>query len=76
MAQLAVGLTHAHRGNDTGAARLLGRAADRIEPYAAVTPHGIAVSALTGWARDLSRRIDVHGLGGLTAHELTPRLLG
>src|SRR5687768_11138319 len=31
MAQLAVGLTHARRGNSAGAARLLQRAADRIE---------------------------------------------
>lgn len=34
LAQLAVGLTHARRGNATGAATLLRRGADRIAPYA------------------------------------------
>ncbi len=51
LAQLAVGVTHALRGNRTGAARLLTRAADRIEPYAAAAPHGVAVARLTAWAR-------------------------
>ena len=51
LAQLAVGVTHARRGNRTGAARLLTRAADRIEPYAAAAPHGVAVTRLTAWAR-------------------------
>ena len=51
MAQLAVGLTHARRGNTTGAARLLRRAADRIEPYAATNPHGVPVADLVAWAR-------------------------
>jgi len=52
MAQLAVGLTHARRGNTTGAARLLRRAADRIEPYAAAAPHGVPVTGLVAWARN------------------------
>jgi uncharacterized protein len=52
MAQLAVGLTHARRGNTTGAARLLRRAADRIEPYAVASPHGVPVAGLVAWARD------------------------
>jgi predicted metal-dependent hydrolase len=54
LAQLAVGLTHARRGNTTGAARLLLRAADRIEPYAPAEPYGVPVAALTTWARDLA----------------------
>ena len=54
LAQLAVGLTHARRGNTTGAARLLLRAADRIEPYAAAAPYGVPVAALTAWARELA----------------------
>ncbi|MEU7907999.1 DUF309 domain-containing protein [Actinoplanes sp. NPDC049118] len=52
LAQLCVGLTHARRGNTTGAARLLLRAADRIEPYAATPPYGVPVAALTAWARE------------------------
>jgi hypothetical protein len=51
LAQLAVGLTHAMRGNDRGAATLLDRGAANIEPYADAPPHGIAVPALVAWAR-------------------------
>ncbi|MET0522140.1 MAG: DUF309 domain-containing protein [Jiangellaceae bacterium] len=51
LAQLAVGLTHARRGNATGAARLLQRAADRIGPYGNAAPHGIAAAELSAWAR-------------------------
>jgi hypothetical protein len=50
LAQLAVGLTHAARGNRTGAAALLGRGAANIEPFADDPPHGIAVGALVHWA--------------------------
>jgi hypothetical protein len=35
LAQLCVGVTHAARGNPTGAARLVERAAGRLEQYAA-----------------------------------------
>jgi predicted metal-dependent hydrolase len=51
LAQLAVGLTHDRRGNTTGAARLLTRAADRIGTFAGAAPHGIAAAELSGWAR-------------------------
>ncbi|BCJ49331.1 hypothetical protein Asp14428_08060 [Actinoplanes sp. NBRC 14428] len=57
LAQLAVGLTHARRGNSVGAARLLRRAAGRIEPYAADPPHGVAVERLAAWARAAAARI-------------------
>src|SRR3954466_7989824 len=49
LAQLAVGLTHAARGNAVGAPRLLHRAADRIESYASRPPHGVAVRELAAW---------------------------
>jgi hypothetical protein len=49
LAQLAVGLTHALRGNLGGAATLLQRGRDRIEPYAAAPPHGIDVPGLLAW---------------------------
>nr|WP_245687630.1 DUF309 domain-containing protein [Peterkaempfera griseoplana] len=55
LAQLAVGLTHAARGNATGAAALLARAADGLEPYADRAPYGIAVAGLVRWAREGGR---------------------
>ena len=54
LAQLAVGLTHAARGNVRGAATLLGRGAATIEPYGAAPPHGVDVAGLTAWARELA----------------------
>jgi predicted metal-dependent hydrolase len=51
LAQLAVGLTHDRRGNTTGAARLLTRAADRIGAFAGTAPHGIDAAELSAWAR-------------------------
>lgn len=51
LAQLAVGLTHALRGNAAGASALLDRGADRIARYPDA-PHGIAVTELLAWARD------------------------
>ncbi|MGA5702315.1 DUF309 domain-containing protein [Peterkaempfera bronchialis] len=69
LAQFAVGLTHAARGNTSGAASLLGRAADVIGPYRDQPPHGIDAAALADWARRTS-----HGLtaGTLAAPDLTP----
>jgi hypothetical protein len=54
LAQLAVGLTHAARGNARGAATLLDRGATNIAPYAERPPHGIDVAGLVRWARGLS----------------------
>jgi predicted metal-dependent hydrolase len=51
LAQFAVGLTHAARGNEKGATALLARGADAIEPYAASAPHGIDVAGLVLFAR-------------------------
>jgi predicted metal-dependent hydrolase len=58
LAQLAVGLTHALRGNGTGAATLLSRGADRISGYADEPPYGIDVTGLLDWARSLAARLD------------------
>jgi hypothetical protein len=76
LAQLAVGLTHARRGNRVGSARLLRRAADRIEDYTARPPHGIAVSELTAWARTLAGRIDALGADPLPPDATVPALTG
>lgn len=51
LAQLAVGATHAARGNRTGAVRLLTRGADHVAPYRDDPPHGIDVAGLLSWAR-------------------------
>jgi hypothetical protein len=58
LAQLAVGLTHAMRGNARGATTLLDRGAGNIAPYAADPPHGIDVAGLAAWARGLSAAAD------------------
>jgi hypothetical protein len=54
LAQLAVGLTHAARGNARGAATLLERGAGTIEAYATEPPHGVDVPGLVRWARALA----------------------
>ena len=54
LAQLAVGLTHAMRGNPRGAAKLLDRGAGNLAPYAGAPPHGIDVAGLTVWGRALA----------------------
>ena len=69
LAQLAVGLTHAMRGNARGAATLLDRGAGTIAPYAADPPHGIDVAGLMVWARSLASSTD-----GAPVHP--PRLRG
>jgi uncharacterized protein len=55
LAQLAVGLTHAARGNVAGAAALLERGADNVAGYAADPPHRVAVPELVAWARERAR---------------------
>jgi hypothetical protein len=57
LAQMAVGLTHARRGNATGAAQLLLRAADRLAGYPDPAPHGIATGQLIVWARGTAARL-------------------
>ena len=54
LAQLAVGLTHAARGNARGATTLLERGAGNLRPYAAAPPHGIDVPGLLTWAQALA----------------------
>jgi hypothetical protein len=74
LAQLAVGLTHALRGNSAGAATLLRRGADRIAGYTGEPPYGIDVTGLLDWARSLAGRLDdaSDDAGPLSA----PRLCG
>ena len=58
LAQLAVGLTHALRDNNVGAASLLRRGADRISGYANDPPYGIDVTGLLDWASCLVGRLE------------------
>ncbi|MEV5355439.1 DUF309 domain-containing protein [Streptomyces sp. NPDC086081] len=62
LAQLAVGLTHAARGNLTGGARLLRRGAGAAEAWVSdsgrARPHGIDVEAVAAWARELAGEIE------------------
>jgi hypothetical protein len=64
LAQIAVGLTHARRGNATGAAALLRRGGQRVGGYAGTAPHGIDAAAIARQAASLADRIDA---GDLTA---------
>lgn len=70
LAQLAVGLTHAARGNAVGGARLLRRGADALAGQDAperpapaggrpqAQPYGIDVDGLVRWARELAGRVE------------------
>jgi hypothetical protein len=70
LAQLAVGLTHAARGNARGAATLLERGAANIGPYADASPHGIDVPGLSTWAFALAD----DAAGGRALDTTAPRL--
>ncbi|MET9375554.1 DUF309 domain-containing protein [Streptomyces sp. NPDC002992] len=69
LAQLAVGLTHAARGNAAGGARLLLRGAVRIAGQP--DPYGIDIGGLVRWARALAARADTV----TDASDEAPRLL-
>jgi hypothetical protein len=50
LAQLCVGITHAMRGNASGAVALLQRSAETLTPYAGTAPHGVDVDGVRDWA--------------------------
>jgi hypothetical protein len=50
LAQLAVGVTHAERGNPAGARRLIERGRDAIDAGSRDAPDGIDVDGLRAWA--------------------------
>ncbi|MCF2130859.1 DUF309 domain-containing protein [Strepomyces sp. STD 3.1] len=79
LAQLAVGLTHAARGNGTGGARLLRRGAGAVTEWAASDagrerPYGVDLGAVAGWAGGLAR--DVEDGASVDAGARAPRLRG
>jgi uncharacterized protein len=69
LAQIAVGLTHAHRGNARGAVSLLRRGAERAGSYRGET-YGVDLPAVLGRAGTLADTIERNGLDGvsLVAH--------
>ncbi|CCK25929.1 hypothetical protein BN159_1550 [Streptomyces davaonensis JCM 4913] len=77
LAQLAVGLTHAARGNVTGGARLLRRGAGAVEEWATAAgherPYGMDLAAVTAWARQLAQSVE-SGSAVIDAAESAPRL--
>jgi uncharacterized protein len=83
LAQLAVGLTHAHRGNARGAAALLARGAERVRAYQAQVPpgptrdhpYGMDVATVVCAADGLAARIERDGLAGIPPADLLPGLL-
>jgi uncharacterized protein len=62
LAQVAVGLTHAQRGNARGAAALLRRGGQRVAGYAASPPYGIGAAQVARFAAGLADLIDTGGL--------------
>ncbi|MER6208279.1 DUF309 domain-containing protein [Streptomyces sp. NPDC001642] len=79
LAQLAVGLTHAARGNVTGGARLLRRGAGGVEEWASVSgrerPYGMDLAGVAAWARGLGDDVE-RGGGKVDARARAPRLRG
>jgi hypothetical protein len=79
LAQLAVGLTHAARGNVTGGARLLRRGAGGVEEWAARSgrerPYGMDLAGVAVWARGLADDVE-RGGGSVDARDRAPRLRG
>ncbi|MGD9482594.1 DUF309 domain-containing protein [Streptomyces sp. TRM70308] len=75
LAQLAVGVTHAARGNARGATTLLRRGARALEPYRAAPPHGVDVAGLITWAEALAAE-PVTASGAPEAAAVAPRLRG
>lgn len=79
LAQLAVGLTHAARGNVTGGARLLRRGAGGVEEWASRSgrerPYGMDLAGVAAWARGLGDDVERDG-GNVDAGARAPRLRG
>lgn len=79
LAQVAVGLTHAARGNAIGGARLLRRGAGAVGEWSRTSgrgrPYGVEVPEIVVWARDLADAVERTG-APVDAAARAPRLLG
>ena len=76
LAQAAVGLTHAQRGNARGAVALLNRAADGIGRWVGPAPAALDLDGVRAQAEELAGRIERAGVAGLTDRDLHVRLRG
>lgn len=74
LAQIAVGLTHARRGNATGAAALLRRGAAAVASYVGDLPADLDID-IARTADELAGQIEASGLATVTNDQLRPRLL-
>jgi uncharacterized protein len=74
LAQIAVGLTHARRGNARGAVTLLRRGAERVRGYAADPGRrdrdGVDAEFVAASADDVATRIERDGLPAISADDL------
>lgn len=70
LAQIAVGLTHARRGNARGAVTLLRRGASAVRAGDAVDTAGVDAGFVAATADDLAARIDRDGLTDLPPADL------
>jgi hypothetical protein len=84
LAQVAVGLTHAHRGNAPGAVALLRRGVDRIRGYQDQAgqaggerdhPYGMDLAAVLAASDELASLIERAGLPAVPPAGLSPPLL-
>lgn len=75
LAQIAVGLTHARRGNAAGAAALLSRGAVAVADYRGEPLAGLDAAGIVRSAGDLASRITESGLTSVTDRDLRPRLI-
>lgn len=79
LAQLAVGLTHAQRGNARGAVSLLRRGAEGIRAWrmgGAAAPAGLDLDGLAATADTLADDVERAGTAAATPDRLRPRLRG
>jgi hypothetical protein len=74
LAQVAVGLTHAQRGNARGAAALLRRGGQAVGGYATAAPYGIDAAGLARECARLAARIEEDGATQVAAQALRLRL--
>ncbi|MGW6139217.1 DUF309 domain-containing protein [Streptomyces sp. NPDC055140] len=78
LAQLAVGLTHAARGNTAGGARLLRRGATGLTAWRETSdrhaPYGMDVASLETWATALAKEVERQNAPTVDAATNAPRL--
>jgi hypothetical protein len=73
LAQVAVGLTHARRGNARGAVALLRRGADQVAAFGTGTPE-VDAGFVAAQAAGIALRIERDGLDHVPAADLRLRL--